>query len=57
MSKKSGAQKYRKNLYFWSFFEGAVLSTVLVYFPREIMKKGAIYELDNHFKEKYTLVK
>ena len=61
---KSGAKKHLKNLFlflfcfvFWSFFVGAVFSTVLVHVSRERMKKGAIYELDSHFKGKYTLGK
>ena len=52
-AKKSGAKKYLKKLFFQVFFAVTVLSTVLVYVSREKIKKGALYELYCHFKEKY----
>ena len=54
-AKKSGVKTSKE--FFLSFFVGTVLYTVLVYVSREKMKKGAIYELDSQFKEKYTLNK
>ena len=57
-AKKSGLKKRLKYLFWWSFFVGTVFLAVLVYVLREKMKKKvAIYELDSHFKEKYTLGK
>ena len=54
-AKKSGVKNIE--IIFLSFFVGTVLYTVLVYVSREKMKKGAIYELDSQFKEKYLLNK